>query len=97
MTQEHNAFLCKHRVDQNNNGVCISPAGGQVRMDSEWLRRGGMRTREGLDELDEREVADNLRPDDRGHLNWNGDVTIDNFGFKLMGVSGKRVRDCSLR
>ena len=91
MAKEDDAFLGEHGVDQDDDGMSVGTAGGKVRVQHEGLGRGGVRGGEGLDELDEGEIANGFGGDARWDFDGDGDAVVDDFGFKLMSIAGDAV------
>ena len=91
--EEDDAFLGEYGVDEDDDGVRVGAVGGEMRVQHEWLGRGGVGGGKGLDELYEGEVADCFGGDGCGDFYGNGDLVVDYSRFELVGVA----RDCVSR
>jgi hypothetical protein len=97
VAEEDDALLCQEGVDENDDGVGICAVGCKVGMEGEWLRLCGVGRGEGLDELDEGEVAHHLGAECGRHFDWHGYAVVVDLGLKFVRVSRHTVRLLALR
>lgn len=91
MSEEDDAFLSEHGINEDDDGVRIRSTCSEVGVDHEWLRRSCVRRREGLDELDDGKVPDSFRGDCCRNFDGDWYLVVHHFRFKFMCVAWYRI------
>ena len=92
VTKEDDALLRQHGIYKDDDRVCVGARGGQMGVQHKGLGVFGVRDREHLDELDEREVTNSLRRDCGGDLDGDRNGIVDDAGLEFVGVAGGIVQ-----